>query len=758
MFKRIGGLAVRFRWPIIVAWVVATGIGVVVMPRASEFSMSTGFLAHGVQSVDARHVLEKAFPTQGAAASTALIVIENQKGLTPSDERYARELVGKVPSLGARGSIVSVTSPLDDPQLRASLASADGTTMLIPVGISTDTFDAKTGDTVNAIRAGLPAAPSGTRVLVSGDAGLGGDHLLACLAAVEGTALVTLLLISVVLLLVYRSPVAPLVPLAAIAMSAAVSLGLVGMLMRTGWVFSSYLQQMAIVIIFGAGTDYCLFMLSRYREELRRGQSREAAVMRVMERVGAVIASSAAVVVVGFLAFAFANFEMFRTIGPGLALSVAVTLLAGLTLVPALLAVASPRILFWPARLEPVSPSAPAGVWGQIGSLVARAPVRVLAAGLVILLIPALYLPSVRQTFEIDRELPSTYDSVQGLDIVSARFGGGQFLPIEVAIQRSAGWASPEGLAAISGLGDRLASLNGVGGIRSAVRPLGQPVPAQLALAQPAILAPYVSADGQTARILATSANDTYANASYDTVRTIRAAAGEWARANGATVLVGGASAESVDLIDAMNGDTPRIILFASVGVLLVIGLLLRSVVAPVFLLASVFVTIGATLGVTAFVFQNLLSFRTTGIDILVPVFLVVLLLVLASDYSIFLMSRVKEEAEEHGLVAGIARGVEHTGGVITAAGVILAGTLGTLALTPLASLVQIGFAIAFGVLVDTFVVRPLVIPAIARLLGRWTWWPGPLFRLSPSPEDRAPAQSTTSATPTTTVETMHSH
>ncbi len=741
MFRTLGALAIRFRWPIIAAWIVATAVGVAVMPRTNEFSMSTGFLAHGVPSIDARHLLDKAFPSDAGASSTALVVIEDERGLTPADEAYARQLVQTIPSLGSDG-VVSVTSVFDRPELRSSLVSADGTTLLVPVGISTGAFDAQTGDTVEAIRGGLPAAPLGTSVLVSGDAGLGGDHLVACFAAVEGTALITLLLISVVLLLVYRSPIAPLVPLAAIAASAAVALGIVGLLMRAGWTFSSYLQQFAIVIIFGAGTDYCLFMLSRYREELRRGLSREAAVERVMARVGAVIASSAAIVIAGFLAFATGSFEMYRTIGPGLALSVAVTLLAGLTLVPALLAVAGPRVLFWPARLEPVSPSASPGVWARVGGLVARAPLRVLSAGLLLLLVPALYLPSLRQTFEIDRELPASYDSVRGLDIVSARFGQGQLLPIEVVAERPDGWASPDGLDAIGSLGDRLAGVSGVASVRSAVRPLGQPIPAQLALAQPAMLAPYVSSDGRTARIVVASANAAYANETYDTVRAIRAAASSWTAGSGATVLVGGASAESVDLVDAMNADTPRIILFASIGVLLLIGLLLRSVIAPVFLLASVFVTVGTTLAVTALVFQNVLTYRTTGIDVLVPVFLVVLLLVLASDYSIFLMSRVKEEAEQHGLVGGVARGVEHTGGVITAAGVILAGTLGTLALTPLASLVQIGFAIAFGILVDTFVVRPLVIPAIARILGRWAWWPGPLFRRAePSgapPEARA--------------------
>ncbi len=734
MFQGIGRLAVRFRRSIIIGWVVAAAAGVAIMPGASEFSMSTGFLTHGVDSVDARHLMNEKFPEEQGTASTALLVLENPGGLTPVDEEYARRVIREVPGYDPSGNVVAATSVFDRPELRPNLVSRDGTTLLIPVGIASEAFAAETADTVSAIREKLPLPPTSSRILVSGDAGLGGDHAQACFDAVAATTIVTLILIALILLLVYRSPVAPLVPLLTIGVATATSLGIVGLLMRAGWEFSSFLQQFVIVIIFGAGTDYCLFMLSRYREELRRGHAPHEAVILVMSRVGAVIASSAAIVVVGFLAFAFAEFEMFRTIGPGLALSVVVTLLAGLTLVPALMAAASPRLLFWPARPAPRSPTAidaseTRSVWGRLGHLVADAPGRVLLAGLAFLLVPTIYLPSLRQTFEVDRGLPTSYESVEGLEIVTARFDASEFLPVHVVVRRDTGWLTADGLTALGRLDERIAAVEGVTFVRSAVRPLGEPIPAEMALATSQALAMYVSADGTTARLMVGAADGTYTNAAYDTVRAIRVAARGWAGENGATALVGGASAESVDTVDAMNADTPRIVILASLGVLVVTGLLLRSLVAPFYLLASVFLTVATTLAVTAFAFQEVFDFRTTGIDWTVPIFLFVLLVVLASDYSIFLMSRVKEEAEGHGLVAGVRRGVAHTGGVISAAGVILAGTFGALALTPLATLVQAGLAIALGVLLDTFVVRPLVIPAITRLLGRWAWWPGPLFR-----------------------------
>lgn len=740
MFATIGRLAVRFRWFVIAAWVVAAALGAVVMPGVSQFSMSTGFLAHGVESVNARHLMNDEFPTEQGTASTAMLVLENPDGLTPADEDYARRVAGEIRSYDPAGNVTAVTSVFERPELRPNLVSADGTTLLLPVGIATEAFAAETGDSVNAIRENLPPPPIGTQILVSGDAGLGGDHIKACLDAIGATAIVTLLLIATILLLVYRSPVAPLVPLLAIGVSAAVSLGLVGLLMRAGWEFSSFLQQLLIVIVFGAGTDYCLFILSRFREELQRGHAPHDAVVRVMSRVGAVIAASAAIVAVAFLAFGLAEFEMFRTIGPGLALSVAVTLLVGLTLVPALMAAASPRVLFWPSRPQALTTAEIAAretrsLWGRLAHLTVAAPGRVLLAGLVIVLLPTVYLPSLRQTFELDRDLPTSYESVAGHEIISRRFDPSEFLPISVVVQNDAGFWNAEGLAQLEQLGDRFAGVTGVESVRSAVRPNGEPIPVEVALATPAVLAPYVSADGMTARLLVGPVSGTYDNPTYDTVRAIRSTAGEWAAVNGTTALVGGASAESVDLIDAMSADTPRIVIGVILGLLIIMALLLRSVVAPLYLLASVFVTFGTTLAVTAFVFQDVIDFRTTGIDWTVPVFLVVLLIALASDYSIFLMGRIKEEAEEHGLVAGVRRGVAHTGGVISAAGLILAGTFGTLVLTPLASLTQVGFAIAFGVLLDAFIVRPLVIPAITRLLGRWAWWPGPLFR---APEGEA--------------------
>jgi RND superfamily putative drug exporter len=405
MFAAIGRFAVRFRWIVIVAWLVVAAVGVVVMPRASEFSMSTGFLAHGVESVNARHLMNEKFPEEQGTASTALLVLENPAGLAAADEDYARRVIREVPGYDASGNVVAATSVFDRPELRPNLVSADETTLLIPVGVASEAFAAETGDSVQAIRENLPPPPAGTRILVSGDAGLGGDHAQACLDAVAATTIATLALIALILLLVYRSPIAPFVPLAAIGVSAAVSLGIVGLLMSAGWTFSSFLQQFVIVIVFGAGTDYCLFILSRYREELQRGHAPHDAVVRVMSLVGAVIASSAAIVVVGFLAFAFAEFEMFRTIGPGLALSVAVMLVVGLTLVPALMAAASPGLLFWPVGPKALSAAAITATetrspWGRLGRLVAAAPARVLLVGLVVLLVPALYLPSLRQTFE----------------------------------------------------------------------------------------------------------------------------------------------------------------------------------------------------------------------------------------------------------------------------------------------------------------------------------------------------------------------
>ncbi len=745
MFGRLGTYAVRYRWQVITTWILLVVAGVFVMPSVTDFSMSTGFLGPGVESVNARLLMGEKFPEQQGAASTANIVIYNETGLTAEDEAYASRVAGSVQGIEDPGNkILYVMNVFDEPELRPSLVSADNTAMLIPVGVGTEAFDSNTGDTVDGIRESIPVPPAGTAVFVSGDAGLGGDHLTACIDALGATALVTLALITIILLAVYRSPIAPLVPLFTIGVSILVGLGIIGLLMRAGLEFSSFLQTFMVLIVFGAGTDYCLFMVSRYREELAKGVSSHQAVVGMMDRVGVVIASSGAVVIGGFAVIGFANFEMFRTIGPGLAIAVTVTLLAGLTFTPALMSTVKPSLLFWPAREFGVATAGPGSeprVWARLGRWVGRAPVTVFGVGMLILILPLIGLPSLNRTFEIDKDLSDSYESVQGHQVVAERFDLSEMMPLNVIVSSPVSLSSGPGMEGITGLSTSLAGLDGVTQVRSATQPEGEPLllePGAMAQdpAIQAILPYYISEDGSTTRLMVGLDSSSYSNETYDRVDRVRDQAQLWqseSAAEGTTVLVGGASAEIADLISAMDSDTPRVITLVSVVTLIILALLLRSLIAPLYILASIYLTVLTTLAVTGLIFQGILDFRYDGVDWTVPLMLFILLVVLAADYSIFLMSRVKEEAETHGLREGVERGVTHTGGVITACGLILAGTFAALMVTSVGSLIQMGFAIAFGVLLDTFVVRPLLLPAVTLLLGRWAWWPGALSRVSHS-------------------------
>lgn len=741
MFGRLGQFAVRHRWRIIAAWVVLAISAIFTMPAVTDFSMSTGFLDPGVESVNARLLMNQKFPEQEGTVSTANVIVYNDAGLTAEDEAYAKDVVGSVQAWGDSGNVAYVMNVFDQPELRPILISADKTAMLIPVGLRTEAFDGKTGDSVAAIRGNLPAPPDSTAVFVSGDAGLGGDHIQACIDALGLTALITLVLITVILVAVYRSPIAPLVPLSTIGVSILVGLGVIGLLMRAGVEFSSFLQEFMILIVFGAGTDYCLFMVSRYREELAQGASAQRAVVTMMDQVGVVIASSAAVVIGGFAVMGLAGFEMFRTIGPGMAVAVAVTLAAGLTFTPALMSIVRPQVLFWPAP-ELGGPAAgprsePHFLWRRLGNWVGRAPVAVFGAGIVALVIPLAALPSVNRTFEIDKDLPDSYDSVRGHEVVAERFDLSEMLPVYVVVNSPKDLSTGSGLEAVANLSEGLARLDGVVRVRSATQPGGVPLPlAPDALAQDPEMAPilpyFVSGDGSTTRLLVGVDSSPYSNVTYDRVGRIRDEAQRWAAASapeGTTVLVGGASAEIADLTNAMDRDMPRVVFLVSIVSFVILALLLRSLVAPIYILAGIFLTVLTTLAVTGVIFQDVLDFRYDGVDWTVPLMLFVILVVLAADYSIFLMSRVKEEAETHGLREGVERGVTHTGGVISACGLILAGTFAALMATSIGSLIQMGFAISFGVLLDTFVVRPLLLPALTRILGRWAWWPGALFR-----------------------------
>ena len=737
MFESLGRLVIRRRLLVVAVWLAAAALALALAPSLSDVGAAdeTSFLPADAPSVVARAALARTFPNESAAAS-ATIVVSRPGGLTDSDRAWLGEVAGWLVSPTAPEAIGRVVAGVEGAELQPELAplfrSTDGQVELLQVRLTVAGFQASANEAVDAIRAHLDATrPAGLETHVSGTAGVGRDYLAAIVEGTDRTTVVTIVLVVAILLLIYRAPIAALIPLLTIGAAFVTSRGLLGLLAGAGWRLPSLLESYLVVLVFGVGTDYTIFLISRFREELGQNEPERAGV-RALGRIGAVITASAATVVVGLGSMAVGRFGLINTIGPGLALSIVVTLLASLTLTPALLAIAGRR-LSWPFRPTVPAPPEPGaqpetGAWATLARWITTRPGLVAAVVLIVLALPLAGLTGLRTSFDVLDELPPTADARVGFDVVAAHFDRGQLLPVTVLVETpGTDLASPAGLALLSRATAQIRALDGVRSVRSLVDPdaSGAPptaVPSPDRLA--AIVRTYLSTSRDASRLYVVTADDPYAAGAFATVRRIREALSGLQPPAGAAlnVHVGGPSAEFADVETTINADFQRVGLITILGILVVLAVLLRSLVAPVYLVLSVILSYGTTLGLTALLLERLLG--QPGLNYFIPLIVFVLLVALGSDYNIFLMSRVREESERRPIRDGIRVASGHTGAVITSAGLILAGTFGSMASAPLVVLFQVGVAVAIGVLIDTFLVRSVLVPAITTLFGDRAWWP----------------------------------
>lgn len=1109
MFQSLGRFVLRFKFAVVAAWVLAAIWMVTQAPKLSEVAVTAEaeFLPTDAPSMQAQEALAQAFPSE-AVAGSATIVLTRNGGLTEADNTYARSFSEWLASPGAPAVIKDVTSVFSQPGTESLLLSPDKNTMLVQAGFTSGPVDEATTEAISALRERLQTnpPPAGLSVHVTGSSAISADQATAVLQGVDRTTAATIILVIIVLLLIYRSPVAALTPLITIGLAYVVSRGVLGYLAVAGVKISSFLDAFAIVLIFGVGTDYCLFILSRFREELGRRADRNESTVATMGAIGAVIAASASTVIVALLFMYTARFGMIKTMGPALALSIFITLLAGLTLTPALVAIVG-RYLFWP-RHNGVAVAGGRN-WHRVADFVSNNHAAVAIVTLVLLLIPYLALTQLRQGFDVLKEMPATTDSVQGFNDLAAHFDAGELLPLTVlltdgdksifdrienvqqvtealeanpdvkrvrtlvqptgdeatadmfhadsqvrqaaqgmsemvttlsdpqkalagtggagqtagldtlhtfvadlgklpgmagrpaytavvsrttaldtalarlgqlsllssqlqnlstqfaqtsvalsattsltttavtttsmaamssqlkdlqsyliqlgqaqptlagepgyqdALQAAAALGSdmakvqeltlvtsqlglvaqqlqqlsgalqtPMGLLALSGggaqqlqalsaylqdlgkayptaagepayrdsftrllaiqaagaqlqapgadlnagrlalkqevdglaadlaalrqwfssqspqavftspslqslagdqsdimaapaknarrLADDFATLAGVAKaklptarftptgielspeIKQTLAALGQDAAAlqkalntladELSKEKPihfmssavlsdarmkGLITYFVSADQKSTRLTVILSAPPYSNEQKQQVRALEPVIKKAAAAAGFTARVGGPPVVLTDIQDVVTSDFVRIALFTILGVLIVLILLLRSLVAPIYLILTVLLSFGSTLGLSTIIFQDMLG--QYGVNYMIPIIVFVLLVALGADYNIFLMSRVREEAHGRTTREGIRIASAFTGAIITSCGIILAGTFAAMMLAPVQLLFQVGLAVAVGVLLDTFVIRAILVPAIASILGERNWWPSRL-------------------------------
>jgi RND superfamily putative drug exporter len=447
------------------------------------------------------------------------------------------------------------------------------------------------------------------------------------------------------------------------------------------------------VLVFGAGTDYALLLVARYREELRRHADRHEAMAVALHRAGPAIIASAGTVVAGMLCLMVAETNSTAGLGPVLAIGVLVALAVMVTLLPALLVTVG-RWVFWPAR--PVMGSAEPtarGFWAKVGNGISRRPRVTWVATAVVLAALAVGAVQLNATGLTNKEsFRGTPQAVVGEEVLARHFPAGSGTPVVVASNAD---RATEVRAAFAGT-------NGI---------------------DPGSVTPPVSRGG-TSLMLGTLTNPPDSQAAYDTINRIR---DNVHAVPGSNALVGGTTATNLDVQNAARYDRDLIIPIVLAVVLVILGLLLRAIVAPIVLVATVVLSFAAALGVSALVFRHIFGFA--GADSSFPLFVFVFLVALGIDYNIFLMTRVREEAARHGTRRGALIGLAATGGVITSAGLVLAGTFAVLATLPLTAFTEIGFAVAFGVLLDTLVVRSVLVSGLTMDIGRHMWWPSALTR-----------------------------
>ncbi|GAA3662926.1 MMPL family transporter [Microbacterium marinilacus] len=709
---RTGGVWIRALVPaaLILAWLVAAGLGGPLFGKVSEVSSNdqTTYLPSSAEATEVQEILGDFNDTE---AIPAIAVFVADEALSDAQLEAIGDAVASAPDVEGVSDDVSPT-----------LTSDDGQAVQAFIPISSD---AELGDTVEALEAQLDGdAPDGVSVYVTGPAGFSAD-LAAGFAGIDGLLLgVALLAVLVILVLVYRSLLLPVVVLSTSLFALCVALLTVWWLAKAEvLLLSGQTQGILFILVIGAATDYSLLFVSRFREELRTTRNRGAAVIAAWKGSFEPIVASGGTVIAGLLCLLLSDLKSNSTLGPVASIGIVFAMLAALTLLPSLLFLFG-RAAFWPRRprFEPEVVAEEAGMpgrglWTKVARLVRRRPRAIWVVTTVVLLVGAAGVTQLNASGVPQSDLVlGSSQARDGQAALGEHFPGGSGSPAYVVVAEDRLQEAADVLLADDGV-DSVA-------VTASDSPSGTaPVTEDgiQAVGAPGSAAPAPTVVDDRVLLQATLTDAADSDAAAETVRELRTGL------HGIDALVGGVTATAVDTNDASIHDRNLIIPIVLGVILVILMLLLRSVLAPVLLILTTVLSFGTAMGVSALVFNGVFDFP--GADPAVPLYGFVFLVALGIDYNIFLMTRVREESTKHGTRDGVVRGLAITGGVITSAGVVLAATFAALSVIPILFLAQLAFIVAFGVLLDTFVVRSLLVPALAYDLGRAVWWPSKLAR-----------------------------
>jgi putative drug exporter of the RND superfamily len=748
IFGGIGAFAVKFRWVVIAAWVIAA----IAIPR---FLPSLSSVTQGNNSafLPASAPSEQAAQLAAPFGTTNLIPIPvvaavSQGTLSTADEAWLTTLQHDL------GSVPTVTAVKDLGR------SADGQAAQLLVLSDVNGGNAPAQTTlVDDLRAEIARAapPAGMQAHLAGDIAINVDQQAKSGATGNQIEFVSVIFILILLLLIFRALLAPLLTLIPAFFAVAISGPLVGEAAHAGLKVSQLAQLMLIVLVLGAGTDYGLFLVFRVRENLRDGAEPKDAVRAAVTRVGETITFSALTVIAALLSLLVATFQIYSQLGIPLAIGIGTVLLAGLTLLPALLAVFG-RAVFWPSKTR--EGTGKAGLWGRIAARIVRRPAVPLTIGVVGMGALAFAVTAYQPGgFGGAITAPTGSDSAAGTALLAKHFPSSSSNPTNLIYKLPQPvWENPEPIVAAT---DQLKASGLFTGVTGPLNPAGVTLtptqftslhsllgnPAALPAVPPAHItiplqayevyratAQYVSPDGQTIQFqTGLKAGDPGTTAAMNAVPSVRDEAAAAAKTLGATEWgVGGEAPAFYDISQISDSDLARVVPVAIVVIGLLLCLVIRSLIAPIYLIASVALSFFAALGLSVIIFMKIGG--DSGLTFILPFLMFIFLLALGEDYNILVMSRIREEAHHFPLRQAVARALGATGTTVTSAGLVLAGTFSVFAVIggrqPGGSQIRdVGIGLALGVLMDTFIVRTVLVPCTVILLGRWNWWPSKLSR-----------------------------